>query len=290
MSYLFLTIVVVLITTQSIAKKQYNLKVKQSNSFLFSAIAALFALIVFLITAKFKLDLSLDLVPYSIGFAVSYASALVGTLLAIMWGPLSITLLINSYSLIIPTLYGLIALDEKFTAVKILGLVLLALSLLLISTVLERKGNPQQRKFSLKWLMALILGFTGNGICSTVQKMQQISFFGQFKSEFMVIALVIVVITLTIAAIINREDLRIDTMPCVTLAAISGIANGIVNLLVMVLSAPGGMEASILFPSMSGGGIVLGLLLSIFVYKEKLSALQYLGYAMGTASVILLNI
>ena len=119
---------------------------------------------------------------------------------------------------------------------------LLALSLLFISTVLEQKNDLQRRKFSIKWLVALFLAFMGNGMCSTVQKMQQISFDGQYKSEFMIIALVIVAIILTIAAIINKEDLRVDTLPCVTLAAISGIANGIVNLLVMVLSAPGGME------------------------------------------------
>lgn len=290
MSYIFLAIVVVLISAQNIAKKQYNLKAERPHGFAFSAIIALFALIVFLITAKFKLNLSPDLIPYSIGFAVSYGAALVGTLLAIMWGPLSITLLINSYSLIIPTLYGLIALDEKFTAIKALGLALLTLSLLLISTVLEQKNDLQRRKFSIKWLVALFLAFMGNGMCSTVQKMQQISFDGQYKSEFMIIALVIVAIILTIAAIINKEDLRVDTLPCVTLAAISGIANGIVNLLVMVLSAPGGMEASILFPSMSGGGVALGLLLSIFVYKERLSRIQYIGYAIGTASIILLNI
>ena len=50
------------------------------------------------------------------------------------------------------------------------------------------------------------------------------------------------------------------------------------------------MDASILFPSISGGGIVLGFLLSTFVYKERLSRIQYIGYAIGTASVIILNI
>ena len=134
--YLFLFIVIALIITQDITKKQYNLKVERANGFTFSAIVALFAMVFFLASANFKVELVPEVLPYSIGFAASYAAALVGTLLAIKWGPLSITLLVNSYSLIIPAFYGVIALNEKLTVFKIIGLVLLAASLLLISTVL----------------------------------------------------------------------------------------------------------------------------------------------------------
>ena len=296
--YLFLFIVIALITTQNIAKKQYNLKVEKPNGFTFSAVVALFAMVFFLISVGFKVQFVLAVLPYSIGFAASYGAALVGTLLAIKWGPLSITLLVNSYSLIIPSFYGVIALNEKLTLFKIIGLVLLAASLLLISTVLEKNNDNtvQTQKFSFKWLVALIFAFLGNGLCSTVQKMQNVAFFDKaqnttlYKNEFMIFALAIVFVSLVIAAIVNKEDIRVGTLPCVSLAAITGIANGIVNLLVMVLSAPGVMDASILFPSISGGGIVLGFLLSIFVYKERLTHVQYVGYAIGTASVIILNI
>ena len=296
--YLFLFIVIALITTQNIAKKQYNLKVEKPNGFTFSAVVALFAMVFFLISVGFKVQFVLAVLPYSMGFAVSYAAALVGTLLAIKWGPLSITLLVNSYSLVIPAFYGVIALNERLTLFKIIGLVLLATSLLLISAVLEKKNDNavQTQKFSFKWLVALIFAFLGNGLCSTVQKMQNVAFFDKaqnttlYKNEFMIFALTIVFVSLVIAAIVNKEDVRTGTLPCVGLAAITGIANGIVNLLVMILSAPGAMDASILFPSISGGGIVLGFLLSFFVYKERLSRLQYVGYAIGTASVILLNL
>jgi multidrug transporter EmrE-like cation transporter len=106
----------------------------------------------------------------------------------------------------------------------------------------------------------------------------------------MIVALAVAFIVLVVCAIANKEDIRVSTGMCVGFAAITGIANGIVNLLVMVLSAPGQIDASILFPSISGGGIVLGFIMATFVYKEKLSKLQYVGYAIGTASVILLNI
>ena len=292
MKFLYLFIVIILIITQDITKKQYNIKVKKTNGFIFSAIVALFAMLFFFASAGFKLNITAEVIPYSLGFALTYSAALVGTVLAIKWGPLSITLLVISYSLIIPAFYGIIALGEKLTPIKILGLILLAVSLLLISNVLDRKKEAKalQEKISLRWLIALFFAFAGNGLCSTVQKMQQIALDGNYKSEFMIIALAISFVALVIVSIINKEDVRVDTLPCVGFAAITGIANGVVNLLVMVLSAPGMMDASILFPTISGGGIVLGFVFAIFVYKEKLSVPQYIGYAIGTASVILLNI
>ena len=297
MHYLLLLIVILCVTTQNVTKKQYNLKVRKSNSFTFSAISTFCAMLFFLASAGFKVTLVSEVLPYSIGFAVAYAAAILGSFLAIGWGPLSITLLGISYSLIIPTFYGIIALGEELTTLKLIGLVLLVGSLFLISNVLGKKNcNNEKQKFSFKWLVALILGFVGNGMCSIVQKMQNIAFFDEaqnitlYKSEFMILALAIVFVSLVIIAIVGKEDIRVGTLPCVGFAAITGIANGIMNLLVMVLSAPGAIDASILFPSISGGGIVLGFLLATFIYKEKLSRLQYIGYAIGTASVVLLNL
>ena len=70
---------------------------------------------------------------------------------------------------------------------------------------------------------------------------------------------------------------------------LNGIANALVNLLVMVLVSKG-MAASIMFPVISGGGIVLTTLVAIFIYKEKLSVNQYIGLLLGTVSVVLMNI
>ena len=298
MQYLFLALIIIFIIVQDITKKQYNVKVEKSNGFIFSAIVALFAMLFFMASAGFKLNFTPEVIPYSLGFAAAYGTALVAVFLAIKWGPLAITLLVTSYSLIVPAFYGMIVLHDPLTTTKIVGLVLLATSLLLISTVLERKkeSTSNEKKFSVKWMVALILGFIGNGMCSVVQKMQTVAFYDAatdtslYKNEFMIVALAVAFIVLVVCAIANKEDIRVSTGMCVGFAAITGIANGIVNLLVMVLSAPGQIDASILFPSISGGGIVLGFIMATFVDKENLSKLQYVGYAIGTVSVVLLNI
>lgn len=294
MQYLFLVLVVILVTAQDIAKKQYNVKVERSNGFIFSAITTFFAMLLFVATTGFKFNFDPAVLPYSIAFAIACASALVALFLAVKWGPLSITLLVVSYSLLIPTFYGIIFLGDSLSPFRIIGLVLLAISILLISRMLEKKKEGEKvQPFSVKWLIALLVAFVGNGMCSTIQKMQNLAFTdpvsGEIacKNEFMIVAYVIAFVILVIASISNKEDIRVGTLPCFGFGALTGIANGLVNYLVMLLTPI--MDTSILFPSISGGGIVLGFVLSIFLYKERLSVIQYIGYAIGAVSVVLLN-
>ena len=67
-----------------------------------------------------------------------------------------------------------------------------------------------------------------------------------------------------------------------------GLANGIVNLFVM-LAAPL-IPNSIMFPIISAGGIVLTWVISVFLYREKLSIKQNIGMVLGVASIVFLNL
>ena len=64
--------------------------------------------------------------------------------------------------------------------------------------------------------------------------------------------------------------------------------NGVCNFLVMILAVK--MDASIMFPVMSAGGIVVTGLVSVFIYKEKLSRGQYAALVLGITSVVRMNI
>ena len=220
------------------------------------------------------------MIPYSIGFSVAYATALAGNFLAIESGPLALTTLICSYSLIMPTFHGVFVYGDKLDLIGIIGLILLAISLFLIN---EKDDNT---KFNVKWIICIIVSFIGNGFCSITQKMEQVAFDGAYKNEFMIVALVFVSIFMVIAMLVTKEkcDFKNATLP----AAGCGVANGIVNMLVMVLT--GLMPSVILFPSISAGGIALGFVIAVFMYKERLTKLQTVGYVLGTVSVVLLNL
>ncbi len=284
MQYLWLVLVVVLCSLQSVTKKQYNVKYNASNAFLFSAITTFFAILVFVVIGWGSFSFNTDIIPYAVGFALSHGSASLGLFLAIKYGSLSITMLVSSYSLVIPTLYGIIALGEELKAVGYVGIVLLFISLFLI----RKKDNGDKKKGNLKWIFFLILAFAGNGMCSTVQKMQQLAFDSAYKNEFMIVALSISTAILFIASFYDRKSVAKEFVGCIPLGAATGLSNGITNYLVMVLT--GLVPTAILFPIISAGGIALGFVLAVTVYKERLSELQLVGYALGVISVVLLNI
>ena len=164
-----LTASVIGCTIQQIAKKAYNKKI-EGGTFTFTSLSILFALTVFIAIAVFNgtFNFNSEILPYAIGFAVAYGSASIGSFLAIGTGPLSITSLIVQYSLIIPTIYGLIT-GDKPSPYLYIGLGLLFVSLFLVN--IEKKG--EEKKISFKWIIFLLLAFFGNGLCSTVQKAQQ---------------------------------------------------------------------------------------------------------------------
>lgn len=283
MEYLLLLLVIVFLTAQNMVQKQYNLKTTSPNTFLFGSCSAFCAMIFYLISAKFQLDFNVEFIGYSVGFALCYSASMIGHFLAIKWGSLSLTALIQSYGLIIPTLYGIISLGESLSIIGIIGILLLLISLFLI---VDRKDKVT---FSFKWAFSMIAAFIGNGMCSTVQKMQQVRFEGDYKQEFMIVAMLISSVVLLIASLLNQEQYKKGGfLNGLKFGAMNGTANGIVNLLVMVLT--GSIANSILFPSVSAGGIITGFLLATFVYKEKRTKIQLIGYAIGTVSIVLLNL
>ena len=199
MNTLLLVFVITLITLQNVTKKIGS---KKSNSAMsFSGASALFAIIIFLITSGGKLNFSTEILPYSIMFAVSYGIGCAFSFLSISEGPLSLTTLITSYSLVVPTVYGLLFLGEPITPLLIAGIALLLISLLLIN---YEKQNGE-RKITLKWAIFVFLAFVGNGVCSTVQKVQQLEFDGAYKSEFMIAALAIASLTLLIISVFTEK-------------------------------------------------------------------------------------
>ena len=283
-NYLFLTIIVIAATVQSVFKKSFNEKVSGATS-TFSAASTLFALFFFIATLTEKFVLSKEYMIYSFVFAISFSVAAIFLYLALAIGPISLTSLITSFSLLLPTIYGLIYRDEEVSLLLIIGLVLLIISLILIN--LEKKS--EEKNNSLKWFVYVFIAFISNGSCSIIQNLQQIKCDGKFKNDFMIVALIICTVVMFIFSLIfERKKVLKALKSGFVYYSLCGVANGLVNYLVIVLSLR--MAASIMFPIISAGGIILTFFISIFLYKEKLSINQIIGIFLGTFAVVFLSV
>ncbi|MBE6696822.1 MAG: hypothetical protein E7587_10290 [Ruminococcaceae bacterium] len=282
MNALLLISIILGVSAQDITKKMYNKKVSAPGVYVFTTLSAVTAAVFFALTSG-SLDFNLGILPYSVAFAVAYTTGVVGSVVAIASGPLSLTTLIVSFSLMLPTLYGLVFLNDPISLGLFPGIALLTASLFFINRC--DKGV----KINTKWLISVTFAFLGNGFCTIFQKMQQIRFDGNYKNEFMIIALAITALAAGVMTLIKERDLigKQGVLGC-SLGVICGAANGAVNLFVMILS--GLMPVSLMFPIISAGGIVATFIISQVFYKEKLSRPQLIGFILGTASVVLLNL
>lgn len=282
MKFFYLISIILGCAFQNIIRKPYTQKTSGKGVYFFSLLSSLAAMLFFIITSN-GFAWNKGLVIYSAIFALSYITGTVFSLAAVAYGSLSLTALMISYSLLLPTVYGLIFLDDPIGLGLLPGLILLLVSLFLINS--KSADTP----LTPKWIICVFLAFIGNGMCSVIQKAQQTAFNGDFKNEFMILALLMVVLLLSVFVVIKeRKETKAFAKAGWHIALGSGVANGIVNLFVMILS--GIMPVSLMFPMISAGGIVITFIVSKFFYKEQLTKKQFFGFVFGMISVVFLNI
>lgn len=287
MQFLLIALCVIVSSMQNIFKKHFGQRCS-SGDFLYSALVTFFSLLFFIVsgTISGSLNFSWEFVPYSLVFAVAYASASIAGVLALRWGSLAITSLIMSYSLVIPTLWGLVVLHEPAGLIQFVGLAILLISLFLI------KGPAQSsdhRGFSLKWLLATAISFVGNGTCSVVQNAQRRAFDGAYNTSFMIVSLFLAVVIALVAALITeRKHFRQILRAGLFSGALCGLCNGTLNALVMVITAL--VASAIFFPVLSAGQLIFAFLVSVFLYKEKFIPRQLVALGLGIVALIFLNL
>lgn len=268
---------------QGIAQKQYNLRAKSPNVLLFSALTAFAGLLFFLLLSRLELTFDLRLLPYTIVYGISYAAAWAGTVFAVRYGSMALSYMIISCSLVFPTSYGLMR-GEPATPVTLISIVLIFAAIVLVNL----KTGGSKDKFSFKWFMWVMIALFANGSCSITQNELKRAFGDSFTNEFMIVSLLIAFIVLLTAARLNSKSLINDLKLCLPYASANGIANALLHLLTLMLI--GNIPNTILYPTSSVLSMLLAFLISYFIYKERFSSAQYIGYGLGAVAVVLLNL
>lgn len=276
---------------QSILKRNFNDRA-HGGVFLFCAISSAFACLFFVITAS-DFSYRAEQLLMSVLFAVAYCVSVIFSALAIKTGSLAKTNLIISYSLLIPTFYGIIFKNESAKATLLVGIVLLAAALFMTNYNKKSDENTgsEDKRASFKWLVFVMISFIGNGMCTIVQDVETSMYGDSGKSMFMIIALAIVsafLTTYTLCLSTERKELKFNLKCGIVFGSLCGIANGLTNFLVLYLLSR--LPSSVMFPIISAGGMVFVFLYSIIFLKEKYTAMQKIGYALGVLSIIFLNL
>lgn len=280
MQSLILGMVVLTLCGQNLANKFYNQKSSNQNVYIHSGVCCLASMLFFMVISVGKADFDISVLPYSCAFAVAFGGATLFMTLAIKYGQLSLSALFNAYALLIPTAAGVLLWNEKVSIYLILGMLCLILSLFLIYFKSEGKT------ITTKWLIFAFLAFLCNGMCSVVQRCQQINFKNQYSSYFMIVALFISsIIMLILGKLTAPKAMSMALKNNWRYGAALGVLNGLTNYGVIKLNEVK-FPASIMFPIISAGSIILTFVCSFILFKEKLSKRQLIGASIGVVAIV----
>lgn len=267
--------------------KEYNKK-HSSGGFIFISMVSfasmLFFLFKYIVLDTEKGDFNPAAIIYAVIAGIIYASASVLTFYALRYGPLAITGLILSFSIVFVSGYGIIFLEEPASPLTFIGFAGIAISLFLV----RGKDDKEEKAITLKWVICTALSVVLAGLYAVVVRMQQVEFNNTVDNEFMVISLGVSAVATFVLGLIKsgKESLTILKTGA-PYALLAGISNGVNNMMSLVLNTV--MAVSISAPTSSIVKTIITFIYSYIVLKERFLPRQIVGIILGTAAVILLN-
>ena len=306
MSLLFIAaslISIVVLTAQGTLIKLFGDR-RPGAEITYTFVSAVFALVLFGVIAAFSgSQYNPQSLLYSLFFAACYAGSTITYVLAVGCGSLALTTTIHSFALIIPTVLGFLIWNEPVSTLKIIGIVLFAISLLLIGEKVE-KG---QRLISAKWLVLMVISFFCEGLAPVAIKMHSIALGEKAAADaggvFMALAYAMAVVGIFVAAYLKEgratvpsqdgtkpKNFMVESIKiALPFAAACGVCNGIYNFMNTVVSN-NELNVSVFYPVISAGQLIFTLVIAMTFFKEKLSVKQLFAIAFGIVAIVLLNI
>lgn len=252
---------------------------RNGNSVNFNLSKSLAAVVLFIVFSIFSgFSFHQPTIIFGFFYGLSLLVSMYCGFAALACGPMAITSVIASFSLIIPYIFGIAVFGEPAKITGICGIVLIAAALMLMNF-----RKPEN--LSARWWILSLMTFLTNGICSVLQKYHQICFPGKYSTEFMLSAMAVVLIILSAVSLAKKDGGKIDFT---ALGFASGVLNALANYLTIYLSAT--ENASTLFPIISVANAIASWCFGRFAFGEKLRRTQLFGLALGIVSVLLMKI
>lgn len=276
------------VTIQSKFSKSKSKELRDNvffNAVMFSAIALMFlpALIIngaLPETVLYAAILGVLSVFYQIFYVCAFAI-----------GKTSLTVMINNFSLLIPTVFSHLVYGDELGLLKIIGILLV-----LVSFMLNVSKEPSHTKASAKqhilWLLFTLAVFLSNGLSSITQKV-----YANVTPEYQVFEYVAVsyITASTVSWVIflllkKKQPADPQTKPHISVipAAVTGFILGIFQCVNTYSVSV--IDATVLYPVMNCGVSVLLVLIGKVFFHEKLTVKQWITVVLGVISIALISI
>jgi len=276
---MWMLILVAMLTAVNFAlTKLYQKDGNNSNRelMMFNAITGLFTGVIFLAVNGFKVEFT----PYSIlmGFAFAFfvvTYRMIG--FKIMEGEtISLyTVFLMAGGMMLPYIWGLIFLGEESSVLRTIGLLMIVAAMYIT--------NTDGGKMKLKTTLMCIAVFFLNGFTSIVSKEHQISSQKTVSEmDFVVLYNLIMAISCFIASGMykneNGKSVKKYSPKSIFIMLLAAITTGIGFF--MQLKGAKMIDASVLYPVMTGGTVIFTAIAGWILFKEKITLKLAIGLAL----------
>jgi len=238
-------------------------------SFGFNSLFGLFTAIIFFVINGFRADFSTySFIMAAVVNGLVMCYNIIGFRLLKSGTMALYTLFLMSGGMVVPYIFGVFFLGEPFSSLKTAGIMLILVGVIL--------SNANNTKVNSKQIAMFIAVFILNGFVSVISKLHQIEVrFGTVNAtDFVLIGGVFKFIfagTLYLFARNNfAEKTKSKTKIAPFIIIIASAAVGGISYLLQLFGAAS-LPATVLYPFVTGGSIVLSSLAGIIFFKDKLS-------------------
>lgn len=200
---------------------------------------------------------------------------------------ISVAQVANRMSVVITISIAILFYDDNLSFIKIIGIALALASVYLVS----HKEKVEKSLQKLWWLLPLIVFILGGIIDSSINYAQRYLLnaddFDAFLSTTFAIAFVFGFIILLYQLIIKKEKFQLQTIPVGIL--LGAINFGTMYFIILALNS-NVFEPSVLFPINNLSILTISTLVSVLVFKEKLSSKNWLGIGLSLLAILILGL
>lgn len=223
----------------------------------------------------------------AIGLGIVFVSSLFVIAETTARAGISVAQVANRMAVVIPISVAVMYYGDVLTVFKIAGIALAVISVYLVSHK-EEAGKEKQR---LWWLFPLVIFVCSGIIDSTINYAQRFLLnehdFDAFLSTVFLTAFVFGFLVLLYQLCIQKQRFQWKAVPA---GAILGVINfGTMYFIVQALNSAI-LEPSALFPVNNLSILTLSTVISVLVFKEKLSGKNWLGMALSLLAIFILGL
>jgi len=292
--YIIMFLAVICFTAQFGFTRSYERAVKPTltTTLIMIAVTNLVGTVLFLIVGGFRVEVSSISLFWAFALAIVMIPYYIMGVKVLSLGSLAIySMFMMLGGMLVPFFYGVFFLKEELTTGRIAGTILL--SLFVILQALWQKPDKNQTVTKSKKYMFFILClliFFLNGMTGVIAKAHEISGNAVDEISFSILSCSITAAMSLIFLLFRsknmryalKETFRVYPLVIMTFLGIAAYTGNFLH-----LKAAAFVPASVQFPLVSGGVIVLSALVSKLIFKENISSKEWISVGGAFVSTVL---